>query len=235
LDKIGPICRSVEDCALVFNTIHGPDGKDLSLVDLPFNWDPTFKLKDIRVGYLKKAFERKYRNKKNDQAVLDILRSLGVELIPLDLSELSSRSLSIILNAEAAAAFDELTRSGKDDLLVRQTRGAWPNIFRQARFIPAVDYIQANRIRTLVMQEMARKMKEIDVYIAPTRGGNNLGITNLTGYPAVIVPNGFSEKGSPTSITFNGNLYEEAKTLRVAKAFQEATGFHLKHPNLEKK
>lgn len=235
LDKIGPICRSVEDCALVFNTIHGPDGKDLSLVDLPFNWDSTFELKDIRVGYLKKAFERKYRNKKNDQAVLDILRSLGVELIPLDLSELSSRSLSIILNAEAAAAFDELTRSGKDDLLVRQTRGAWPNIFRQARFIPAVEYIQANRIRTLVMQEMVRKMKEIDVYIAPTYGGNNLGITNLTGYPAVIVPNGFSEKGSPTSITFNGNLYEEAKTLRVAKAFQDATGFHLKHPDLEKK
>ncbi len=235
LDKIGPICRSVEDCALVFNTIHGPDGKDLSLVDLPFNWDPTFELKDIRVGYLKKAFERKYRNKKNDQAVLDILRSLGVELIPLDLSELSARFLSIILNAEAAAAFDELTRSGKDDLLVRQTRGAWPNIFRQARFIPAVEYIQANRIRTLVMQDMARKMKEIDVYIAPTFGGNNLGITNLTGHPAVIVPNGFDEKGSPTSITFNGNLYEEAKTLRVAKAFQEATGFHLKHPKLEKK
>lgn len=233
MDKIGPICRSVEDCAFVFNAIHGPDGKDLSIVDLPFNWDPSLELKNIRIGYLKKAFERKYNNKKNDEAVLDIFRSQGIELIPFDLPELPFRSLSIILNAEAAAAFDELTRSGKDDLLVRQTRGAWPNIFRQARFIPAVEYIQANRIRTLVMKEMTEKMKGIDVYISPTYGRNNLLLTNLTGHPAVVVPNGFDEKGSPTSITFTGNLYKEAKTLRVAKAFQDVTDFHLKHPKLE--
>ena len=233
MDKIGPICRSVEDCALVFDAIYGPDGKDLTVFDLPFNWDSSLDLKDIRNGYLKKAFERDYRNKKNDEAVLEVLRSLGAELVPFDLPDLPVRALSFILNAEAAAAFDELTRSNRDDLLVRQTRGAWPNSFRQARLIPAVEYIQANRIRTLLMQEMTQKMKGIDIYIAPSFGGNNLLLTNLTGHPAVVVPNGFNEKGSPTSISFIGNLFEEAKTLRVAKAYQDATGFHLKHPKLE--
>lgn len=233
MDKIGPICRSVEDCAIVFSAIFGPDGKDLTVVDLPFNWDPSIKLKNIRIGYLKKAFERNHRNKENDQAVLEVFRSLGTELIPFDLPDFPVNTIRFILNTEAAAAFDELTRSGKDDLLVRQGKGAWPNSFRQARFIPAVEYIQANRLRTLLMQKMAEKMKEVDVYIAPSFGGNNLLITNLTGHPTVVVPNGYNEKGSPTSISFIGNLYEEAKILRVAKAFQDATDFHLKHPKLD--
>jgi Asp-tRNA(Asn)/Glu-tRNA(Gln) amidotransferase A subunit family amidase len=234
MDKIGPICRSVEDCSLVFNAMYGPDGKDLTVVNLPFNWDPSLDLKNIRIGYLEKMFERKYRNKKNDKASLEALRSLGVELVPVDLPELPVRSLSFILSAEAAAAFDELTRNNRDDLLVRQGTGAWPNSFRQARLIPAVEYIQANRVRTMLMEEMAEKMKGIDVYIAPTSGGNNLLLTNLTGHPAVVVPNGFNEKGSPRSISFIGNLFEEAKTLRVAKAFQDVTDFHRKHPDLDK-
>lgn len=234
MDKIGPICRSVEDCSLVFNAIYGPDGKDFTVANLPFNWDPSLDLKDIRIGYLKKAFARKYRNKKNDEASLETLRSLGVELVPFDLPELPVNALSFILNAEAAAAFDELTRSNRDDLLVRQVKQAWPNTFRQARLIPAVEYIQANRVRTLLIEEMAQKMKGIDVYIAPSSGGNNLLLTNLTGHPAVVVPNGFDEKGSPTSISFIGNLFEEAKTLRIAKAFQDVTDFHRKHPDLRK-
>ena len=232
MDKIGPISRSAEDCALVFNAIYGPDGKDLTVVDLPFSWDPSLDLKDIRIGYLKKAFEKDYKNKKNDEAVLETLRSLGIDLIPVELPELPVNALSFILNVEAAAAFDELTRTGKDDLLVRQGKKAWPNVFRQARLIPAVEYIQANRIRTLLMQEMAEKMKDIDVYVAPSINNSNLLLTNLTGHPTVVVPNGFNEKGSPTSISFVGNLFEEAKILRVAKAFQEATAFHLKHPKL---
>jgi len=232
MDKIGPICRSVEDCALVFNAIYGPDGKDLTVADLPFNWDPYLDLSDIRIGYLKKAFERDKRNKKNNEATLDVLRSLGIKLVPFDLPDFPVYNLSFILNAEAAAAFDELTRSNRDDLLIRQTRGSWPNSFRQARLIPAVEYIQANRIRTLLMQEMAQKMKGIDVYIAPNRGSSNLLLTNLTGHPAVVLPNGFNEKGSPTSISFIGNLFEEGKMLQVAKAFQETTEFHLKHPKL---
>jgi len=234
MDKIGPICRSVEDCALVFNAIYGPDGKDLTVVDLPFNWDSSLKLENIQIGYLKKEFEKDYKNKENDMAVLDVLRSLGAELVPIDLPQLPVEALSFILNAEAAAAFDELTRSGQDDLMVRQIKRAWPNVFRQARLIPAVEYIQANRIRSLLMREMARIMKNIDVYVAPSFGGNNLLLTNLTGHPAVVVPNGFNEKGSPTSISFIGNLFEEEKVLAVAKAFQEATGFHLKHPDMKK-
>lgn len=233
MDKIGPICRTVEDCALVFHAIHGPDGKDLTIVDVPFAWDPSSDLRSIRVGYLKKAFEQKSRTKENDQAALEALRSLDIELIPFELPEFPARAISLILSAEAAAAFDELTRSGKDDLLVRQGRGAWPNSFRQARFIPAVEYIQANRLRTLLMQKMAEVMREVDVFITPTYGGNNLVITNLTGHPAVVLPNGFDDKGNPTSISFIGDLFEEGKALRVAKAYQDTTGFHLKHPKLK--
>jgi len=159
---------------------------------------------------------------------------LGVELVPFDLPDFPVYNLSFILSAEAAAAFDELTRNNRDDLLVRQTGGAWPNSFRQARLIPAVEYIQANRLRTLLMQQMAEKMKKIDVYIAPRRGGANLSITNLTGHPAVLVPNGHNEKEGPTPISFIGDLFEEAKALRAAKAFQDAAGFHLKHPDLDK-
>jgi Asp-tRNA(Asn)/Glu-tRNA(Gln) amidotransferase A subunit family amidase len=233
MDKIGPICRSVEDCALVFQSIFGPDGKDLTLIDLPFNWDPELPLEDIRIGYVKSAFDRDYQNKKHDQVALDVLRASGAELIEFELPDFPVRAISFLLTTEAAAAFDELTRSGRDDLLVRQTRGAWPNAFRQARFVPAVEYIQANRARSLLMQQMAEKMKELDVYVVPTRGGSNLTLTNLTGHPSVVVPNGFDEKGSPTSITFVGGLFLEGKLLRVAKAFQDATEFHLQHPDLE--
>jgi Asp-tRNA(Asn)/Glu-tRNA(Gln) amidotransferase A subunit family amidase len=233
MDKIGPICRTVEDCALVFHAIYGPDGKDLTIVNAPFGWDPSSDLHQIRVGYLKKAFERKSRTKENDQATLETMRSLGIELIPFELPEFPARAISFVLSAEAAAAFDEMTRSGKDDLLVRQGQGAWPNTFRQARLIPAVEYIQANRLRTLLMQKMAEQMKDIDVFVTPSDGGNSLLITNLTGHPTVVVPNGFDDKGNPTSISFIGNLFEEAKALRMAKAYQDATDFHHQHPELK--
>jgi Asp-tRNA(Asn)/Glu-tRNA(Gln) amidotransferase A subunit family amidase len=234
MDKIGPICRSVEDCALVFEAIRGPDGKDLTVVDRPFDWNPGAGLDSVRVGYLKKAFDEDHRTKKNDDAALEALRAAGVELVPFDLPEdLPVESLAIILSAEAAAAFDELTRSNRDDLLVRQDRGAWPNAFRQARFIPAVEYIQANRIRTLLMADMAERMKNIDVYVAPSFGGDNLLLTNLTGHPAVVLPDGFNKEGSPTSISFIGGLYKEAEALRVALAYERATDFHTKHPELK--
>jgi Asp-tRNA(Asn)/Glu-tRNA(Gln) amidotransferase A subunit family amidase len=234
MDKIGPICRSVEDCALVFEAICGPDGKELSVADLPFNWDPAADLKTIRVGYLKKAFEEDSETKKNDLAALEVLRSAGIDLVPFELpSDLPIQPLVIILSAESAAAFDELTRSNRDDLMARQGRNAWPNSFRSARFIPAVEYIQANRVRTLLMEEMAEKMKAVDVYVAPSSSDDNGLLTNLTGHPAVVVPTGFDEKGSPTSIAFIGGLYEEAKVLRVALAYEQATDFHTKHPVLK--
>jgi Asp-tRNA(Asn)/Glu-tRNA(Gln) amidotransferase A subunit family amidase len=231
MDKIGPICRTVEDCALVFNAIYGPDGVDQTLVALPFNYNPRIELSELRIGYVQKAFEQDTTNKVNNEAVLAKLRELGANLIPIALPNYPISDLSFILSAEAAAAFDELTRSGKDDLMVRQIKNAWPNVFRVSRFIPAVEYIQANRVRYQVIREMAKLMSTIDVYVAPSFS-DNLLLTNLTGHPCVVVPDGFDKKGSPTSISFMGDLYDEATVLAVAKAYQDATGFHQQHPRM---
>lgn len=237
MDKIGPIARSVEDCALVFDAIYGPDGRDLSVVDAPFAWDAELDPRDLRVGYVKSAFdadrEEQEEWKRLDEATLQTLGSLGLDLTPIELPDLPIGAMSFILNAEAAAAFDELTRSNRDDLLVRQIRNAWPNVFRQSRLIPAVEYIQANRVRTLAMQAMEEIMSQVDVYVVPSFGGSNLLLTNLTGHPCVVLPNGFREDGTPTSISFIGRLFGEADTLAVARTYQEATDFHLKRPQLE--
>ncbi|WP_138989784.1 amidase [Larkinella sp. C7] len=232
MDKIGPMCRSVEDCALVFNAIYGPDGHDPTVIAAPFRYAPLASLKGLKIGYLKKAFDADYPTKANDQATLETLRKLGAELVAFELPDIPVGKMSHILSAEAAASFDELTRSGKDDQLVRQVKNAWPNSFRSARFIPAVEYIQANRIRTKLINEMAQTMKGFDVYITPTYGNANLTLTNLTGHPCVALPNGFNAKGLPTSITFMGQLFEEGRLLAVAKAYQDATVFHKKHPVL---
>jgi len=233
MDKLGPICRSVEDCALVLDAIYGPDGQDLTVVDVPFNWNANLDVKKLRIGYVKSAFEKERENKEwktFDEASLDTLRSLGLHLTPIELPDYPISAMSFILNAEAAAAFDDLTRSNRDDLLVRQIKDAWPNVFRQSRAIPAVEYIQANRLRTKVMEAMNDILSDIDVYVAPSFGNSNLLLTNLTGHPCVVLPNGFMKNGSPTSISFMGKLFEEDKTLAPAKAYQDATDFHLKHP-----
>ncbi len=232
MDKIGPICRTVEDCALVFNAIYGPDGVDQTLYDAPFNYDPKVDWKKIRIGYLNTEFDSVKFNKAISDSALAVLRGLGANLIPIELPKTSVEGLSVILDAEAAAAFDDLTRSGKDGMLVRQNKGAWPNSFRSSRFIPAVEYIQANRVRYLVIQEMQKLMKDIDVYVVPSFGGSNLLLTNLTGNPCVVLPDGFTKEGTPTSISFIGQLFGEAKLLAVAKQFQDATDYHLKHPQL---
>lgn len=232
MDKIGPICRTVEDCAIVFNAIYGPDGIDPTLYAAPFNYDPSVKLSQLRIGYLKNDFDKDSTSKIYYDAVFAELEKLGVTLIPIELPKYPMNDLAIILSAEAGAAFDELTRSGKDDLLVRQIKNAWPNVFRTSRFIPAVEYIQANRIRTLVINDMQKVMKDIDVYLAPPFEGDNLLMTNLTGHPCVVLPIGFNERNLPVSICFMGQLFGEAKTLAVAKQFQDATDFHKKHPTL---
>ncbi len=232
MDKIGPITRNVEDLALVFNAIYGPDGIDQTLIDLPFNYNADLDITTLKIGYLKSAFDRDYNNKDRDNAVLDVLREMGIELIPIELPEFDVNALRIILTAEAAAAFDQLTLSNKDDLMVRQSPGAWPNLFRSARFIPAVEYINANRARFKLIQEMEKLMQQVDVYITPSFGGSNLVTTNLTSHPTVVLPNGFDENGRPTSITFMGDLFDEATVLSVAKAYQEATDHHVKHPPL---
>ncbi|MCB0747790.1 MAG: amidase, partial [Ignavibacteriae bacterium] len=198
----------------------------------PFNYGTKPDFKDLKIGYLKSDFDKQYPFHKNDSLTLKTLKSLGANLIPIELPEIPVENISFILSAEAATAFDELTRSNKDDLLVRQIKNAWPNEFRSARFIPAVEYINANRIRYLLIQETAKLMNKVDLYIAPSFEGNNLLLTNLTGHPCVVVPNGFSEKGTPTSITFIGKLFDEGKIIAVAKLFQDATEYHLKHPNI---
>jgi len=156
---------------------------------------------------------------------------MGVNLHSVNLPDsIPVQPLLIILEAEAAAAFDKLTRSNRDSLLVAQHRHAWPNIFRKSRFIPAVEYIQANRLRKILSDQINRLFKEFDVIIAPTFGGNQLLTTNLTGHPCVVVPNGFDDQGHPTSISFLGNLYEEGKILEMADAFQKATINDEQHP-----
>jgi len=283
MDKLGPICRSVEDCALVLSAIYGPDGQDRSVQNAAFNWDPNLDWRKLRISYLKNDFElqpqqpeppkeeknlteeekkkrdedntnremarvRQLYDKQFNDAALAKLRSMGVNLIPVELPKYPFQAMRTILLAEAAAAFDDLTRSGRDKLLTRQTRDDWPNTFRSARFIPAVEYIQANRARMMAMDAMVKVFEQVDVIVAPTFGPQ-LVMTNLTGHPAVILPNGVRGDDAPkpqirdgevqgggpgttVSLTFLGQLYGEAKLLAVAKAYQDATGFHLKHPKL---
>ncbi|HEY0304150.1 MAG TPA: amidase [Longimicrobiales bacterium] len=233
MDKLGPMCRTVEDCAAVFAAIHGPDGRDPTIRDLPFNWDANQSLGSLRIGYYKSAFDatENHATKAFDDAALEVLRTrLRVSPIPIETpTKYPLNALRIILNAEAAAAFDALTRGPDDD---KMENSSWPASFRQSRFIPAVEYLQANRIRTLIMAEMDKVMQQVDVFITPSFGGNVLLLTNLTGHPAVVLPNGFNEDGTPVSISFIGKLYGEAEVLRVAKAYQDATDFHLKRPPL---
>jgi len=287
MDKLGPICRSVEDCALVLDAIYGPDGHDRTVHAAAFNWDANLDWKKLRVGYLKSDFERKpeppqadakeepaktpeeqkkrdeqkkrreagqaraeYDRKYND-AALAKLREMGVNFIPVELPKFPYSAITVMLTAESAAAFDDLTRSGRDKLLTSQKDYDWPNTFRTARFIPAVEYIQAARARKLAMEAMAKAFDGVDVIVAPTNGGQQLVITNLTGHPSVILPNGLRGEdapkyptddpsdfqnaggpGTPTSLTFLGKLYGEAELLAFARAYQEATGFHLQHPKL---
>lgn len=250
MDKIGPMCRSVEDCALVFSAIYGPDGHDMTVTPEHFSWNPALNPRTLRVGYIPSAFEAaeanesdsdkplqaldelETANRVNSMAVLDVMREQGFELIPIDLPKTDMNALFLILIAEGAAAFDEITRDNRDDTMQWQDDEAWPNTFRAARFITAIEYINAGRIRTQLMHDMARVMQEVDVFIVPSFGGNALQITNYTGHPTVVAPNGFTNEHTPTSISFIGGLYQEAETLAVAKAYQDATDWHLQYPDV---
>jgi Asp-tRNA(Asn)/Glu-tRNA(Gln) amidotransferase A subunit family amidase len=286
MDKLGPICRTVEDCALVLHAIYGPDGSDRTVQPAAFNWDANLDWRKLRVGYLKADFEKKpdeqqetakeepaatpeelkkgeerkkrreaararaEYDKKYNEAALAKLKEMGMKLVPVKMPKFPYDAMVAMLTAEAAAAFDDLTRSGKDKLLTAQKDFDWPNSFRSARFIPAVEYIQAARARRMAMDAVAKVFEEFDVIVAPT-SSQQLVITNLTGQPAVILPNGFRGNdapkspfedpgdfrnsggpGTPVSLTFLGGLYREAELLAFARAYQEATGFHVQHPKL---
>jgi Asp-tRNA(Asn)/Glu-tRNA(Gln) amidotransferase A subunit family amidase len=231
MDKIGPISRSAKDNAIILDVISGKDKLDPSTISAGFSPDFEKDIKGLKVAYVKDFFNQDYRGKRNDSLFLEEIREMGItpeavkfpDDIPVD-------ALLIILDAEAAAAFDELTRSNRDDNLVWQRPWSWPNLFRQARFIPAVEYINANRIRRQLIDEMHMLMSDVDLYVSPTYGGSNLLITNLTGHPCVVLPNGFREDGTPTSITFIGKLFDEGTIISVGKAYQKATKFDEQHP-----
>jgi Asp-tRNA(Asn)/Glu-tRNA(Gln) amidotransferase A subunit family amidase len=236
------MCRSVEDCALVLNAIQGIDNQDLSLVDVPFNWDANLDIHKLRVGYLKAAFSDTRQTPQvdtNDAAALEKLRSLGIKLIEISLPERATSDISALLTAiiygEGNAALRDPVKT-QPEQLIRQDRVARQN---SLRLLPAEEYINANRVRTLLMQQMAQLMADVDVYVVPFDYADytpnpiatlNTEVTNLTGHPCVIVPHGFNEKGNPTSLTFIGKLFGEAEMLAVARAYQEATDWHLKHP-----
>lgn len=231
MDKIGPICRTAKGSAMVFDAIKGPDNIDLTVKDYAFNFDASKDVSSLKVGYLKNLFEEDYGAKQNDSITLQKLKEMGVELEEVSLPEdLPVEAMNFILNVEAAAAFDKLTRTEKDDELTRQVKDAWPNVFRSARFVPAVEYIQANRMRTMVMDEVNKLFIDYDVIVTPSFGGNQLLMTNLTGHPCVVIPNGFDEENHPTSISFIGNLHREEPLLELANAYQEATEHEDKHP-----
>jgi Asp-tRNA(Asn)/Glu-tRNA(Gln) amidotransferase A subunit family amidase len=245
LDKAGPICRSVEDCALVLHALQGPDGKDLTATDVPFNWNAEADIQKLRVGYLKAAFDEPRPAKEeaaNDAAALDKLRGMGVNLKAIEFPNYPIEDLMRIMEVEFSAAFDEFTRTHKDDTMVRQDKDSDANLYRINRFVPAVEYIQTTRVRTLLMEAMARTMADIDVYLAPITSHHppkpdsvldlNTTLTNLTGQPTVVVRNGFTAQGIPTSITFTGRVYGEALMLALAHAYQGATNWHLRHPVL---
>jgi Asp-tRNA(Asn)/Glu-tRNA(Gln) amidotransferase A subunit family amidase len=234
MDKIGPICRGVEDLAAVLTSIYGPDQRDITVGDAPFNWSPDVPLAKMRIGYLKAEFEGGNNEKQKAlyKEALDALKAAGANLEPIELPQFSTGSLRVILVAEAATAFDDITRDGRVNQLSGQAPGDWPNTFRTSRFIPAVEYIRAQRARTLLMHEMDKLMSKWDVFVSPAPGSASLLVTNLTGHPQVCVPCGFID-GLPRSIMFTGGLYDEGSPLRVALAFERATKWHTMHPKVD--
>jgi Asp-tRNA(Asn)/Glu-tRNA(Gln) amidotransferase A subunit family amidase len=239
LDKVGPICRSAEDCALVLNAVAGPDGWDLSLADRPFEWDPGLDVTRLRIGYLAEAFAEQRTSeaasKDNDDRALAVLRSLGLELVPVSLPEHADMDALMMLLVEEASVLDELTVSGRDELLIKDREEPEAMLLRAHRLVPGVEYFQMSRVRMLLMEGMARVFEKVDAYVAPFQtpsGDWNLRALNATGHPGVAVPTGFNAQGMPTSMHFVGNLYGEAQLLALAKAFQEKTDHHRQHPKL---
>jgi Asp-tRNA(Asn)/Glu-tRNA(Gln) amidotransferase A subunit family amidase len=236
MDKAGLLCRSAEDAAVVFNYLHGTDGKDASAVNMPFNYTGKTDLSKLKIAYAKNLFGKR-DSLGNESEVLDAFRKAGAQLIPVDFPDSGIYNFNmsgIIIGVESAAAFDEFTRTDLDDMMTRQGRNDWPNQFRSSRFIPAVEYVNANRYRYLLMQKINEFNNKYDVVICPTYGGHQLQITNLTGHPVVCLPTGFNKNHLPTSITLVGKLYDEATLLSVAKAYQQATQWDKMHPEMFK-
>ena len=237
LDKVGPITRSANDAAIVFHYLHGTDGKDGSAVNMPFNYAPKTNLKALKIAYAKNYFDKIKDTNRSEFEVLKQFKRMGIELIPINFPDsgvYQFNMMDVIIGAECAAQFDEMTRLGIDDALTRQTKNDWPNQFRTSRFIPAVEYINAQRHRTLLMEKVNEIVAQYDAIICPSRGGGNQSaITNLTGHPVVCVPTGLDPKYKlPTGISFVGKLFDEATILTIAHQYQKATGWDEMHPTM---
>ncbi|PZX46920.1 amidase [Algoriphagus chordae] len=231
MDKIGSISRSALDDGIVLSVINGEDSMDASTIKSAFNFSAKTDVKKLRIGYFNAYFEGEGSGVDNNKQVLELLRNQGFELHPVELkTSVNPRAIQLMLMVEGAAAFDELTRLGWDDQLVAQHKSAWPNLFRAARFIPAVEYVQAARQRTVLIEEMHEIMKDYDVIVTPSYGGQQLQITNLTGHPALCLPNGFNDSGSPTSITLLANLFEEEKLIMLGDLIQNNSDWQAKRP-----
>ena len=223
MDKLGPLTRSAEDCALVFAAIHGRDPADPPSVTRPFDWPSRVPVKQLKVGYVEG------RKPVKDREELTALTEAGCDLVPIKLpTRVPTEALQLILDVESAAMFDDLTHAGTTEGI-----GLWGPTFQRGRFVSAVDYVRANRLRTLLMQDMAKVMETVDLYV----GGNDLLVTNLTGHPSVCLPTGFTKVGeveTPTAVTLTGRLYGESRLLAAAQAIQERTKHHLRRPPLDK-
>lgn len=232
-DKIGPICRSAEDDAIVFAAIHGTDGLDRAARNIPFNYRESIPLSKLRIAYAKNFIDT-LPDSSPVKRVLFELKQAGATLIALDFPEIphTSAVLGTIVGVESAAAFEELTLSHQDSLMVQQYKYSWPNLFRTSHFIPAVEYIEACRIRYRMMLQADSILDSYDVIVVPTYTGDQLALTNLTGHPVVILPDGFDNQGLPESITFVGSLFGEARLLAAAKDYQDATPYNNHHPAL---
>jgi Asp-tRNA(Asn)/Glu-tRNA(Gln) amidotransferase A subunit family amidase len=228
MDKVGPIARYASDCAIVYDYIRGQDGKDRSVQNASFNLLSPEELKHLKVGYFYSQFESDTSaNHIHNKRTLEEFRKIGIEPEKVELPKNYPFSVfDIILRAEAGAFFDELILSGRDSLMVEQHKDSRANSLRQSRFIPAVEYLQANRHRRLMIEELHALIKKYDVIISPTFGGRQMLITNLTGHPALSLPNGFDKKGSPTSITLVGNYFDEGKLIALAEAYQKKYRYH---------
>ncbi|WBL42816.1 amidase [Algoriphagus halophytocola] len=233
MDKIGPISRSALDNGIILSVLNGADPMDASSIQAAFNYSAKSDPKKLKVGYFQEFFKGDDAGSKNNEEILDLLRNQGIELHPVTLkTSVNPSAIQLMLMVEGAAAFDELTRLGWDDQLVAQHKNAWPNLFRAARFIPAVEYVQAARQRTVLIEEMHALMKDFDIIVTPSYGGQQLQITNLTGHPALCLPNGFNENGSPTSITLLANLFDEEKLVLMGDYIQKNSDWQDKRPPL---
>ena len=232
MDKLGPICRSVDDCMLVLRAISGHDHGDPSSYDMPIDYDATASLRGMRVGYVPAWFEGGQVSA-HDRRAFEVCRDLGVELVEIDLPDWPYDALLNILYVEAAAAFEEMTLSNADDQLVWQEPQAWPNTFRRTRFVPAIEFVQADRLRRSVMEMLAERFERVEAMIGPSFAGSMLLITNTTGHPSVTFRTGFRQNGTPTGITLWGRLFDEGRICRLGHAMEQVLGVWNQRPQLD--